>query len=598
MNCKNRYHLNINVYCVTIILTLFLNATLFALTPLYANNHDIYKDVLKLEHLKPGMKGYGKTVFSGTKIENFNVEILGILKNYDAKRDLILVKCTGEVVDETGVIAGMSGSPIYVNNKIIGALSYAWPFSKEAIAGVTPIKEMLNILENDPSKNSFNHNTRPLIPPTKLAKAYTNFDVKLAPIKTPLMVSGFDSNVFKFLGPEFDMLGMTPIQSGSSASMEIDTKHQLEPGSAVGVQLIKGDLSATAVGTVTYKKGNHILAFGHPFVQMGNLDFPMSGAYVHTILSSISLSSKMASATKVLGKITQDRKSGIAGVMGEFSKMIPCTSKIEGSQKIEYNFEIVQNNIFTPNLCQMAFLSTILATENQLGELYVKLGLKIFLDELDSPIVLEDIFYESNASWFPVAQIISPIQDLLNNRFKKINISKIEFSAKLIEKPMVAIIDDLTVDKSRVSPGDQVTVSVNLAPIYQKSLEKKIEFTIPETVKPGSKIMVTACSANNSSMLNVIRSSGKYKPTNFEQYIELIKEVEPNNQLIIHILFPSAGITLKGEKYPSLPLSILSVMTQPNYSGTDPLATEKVFHINTDWVINGGQSILINVKKG
>lgn len=562
---------------------------------IYAGNSSQKEAIMSIDELKPGMKGFGKTVFSGTKIETFDVEILGVLKNYDAKRDLILVKCSNDVVDKTGIISGMSGSPIYINGKIIGALSYAWAFSKDAIAGVTPIKEMLKLLDIDSPQNRTNRNVAVLSPTHRLTKSNTDREIKLAPIKTPLMVSGFDSNVFNIMGSEIDMLGMTPIQSGSIVDSTIVDSNELEPGSAIGVQLIRGDMSATAVGTVTYKRGKQILAFGHPFLQMGNLDMPMSGAYVHTILSNLSLSSKMASATKVLGRINQDRKAAISGIMGEYSEMISCHAEIDGSQKIEYDFEIVHNKLFTPNLCQMAFLSAILSTEKQAGELFVKLGLKIFADELDSPIILEDIYYDSNTGWYPVSQIMSPIRELLDNRFKEVHIKRIEFKAQLIDEPKVALIENLRVNRNSVSPGETIDVSVKLRPYLDKPFEKSISFKVPDSVKPGSKILVTACSSNQSSRLNSVRAAGKYKPANFNQLIELIKEVEPNNDLIIHVLLPGTGVTYKGEQFHELPPSILSVMTQPNYSGTEPLATEKVFHLQTDWVINGGQSILINI---
>lgn len=580
------------------IVTIFLSLVLLLSAASYAENKNVYNDVAGIEEIKTGMKGYGKTVFSGSTIETFGVEILGVLKNYDAKRDLILVKCSGPVVEKAGIISGMSGSPIYINGKIIGALSHAWGFSKEPIAGVTPIYDMLQILETELPKGSTDRNKSPITTKPHIIKADTNREMKLSPIKTPLMVAGFNSEVFNIMAPELDMFGMTPVQSGGNMETDENSTETLEPGSAIGVQLIRGDLSAAAVGTVTYVKGRNILAFGHPFMQNGNLDLPMTGAYVHTILSSLSLSSKMASPTKELGKITQDRKSAISGVLGEYTKMIPCYARIEGFRTTEYNFEVVDNRMFTPNLCRMAFLSAIMATEKNAGELYVKLGLKIFVEELEAPIVLEDIFYDADTSWFPVSEILSPVSSLLNNSFKLVNIKKIEFYAKLIDEPKVASIEDISVDKTIVSPGDTIKISVKLNPSTDKTIKKSIEFKIPSTVKPGSKIMVTACSANQSARLHFARSSGKYKPENFEQLIELIKEIEPNNNLIIHVLLPGTGISYKGEQFPELPLSLLSVMTMPNYSGTEQLSTEKIYHIKTDWVLMGGKSIFLNVKKG
>lgn len=556
-------------------------------------SHNI--DIMEIKNIKPGMRGYGTSVFSGTKIEKFDVEILGVLKNYEAKRDMILVQLYGPVVEKAGIISGMSGSPIYINGKLIGALSYAWAFSKDPIAGVTPISEMLHVLDEDTKLPIDEHK----IPPNVVEPYITDASIngKLVPIKTPLMVSGFTNRMFDIMQPEFDMLGMTPIQCGGNVDIKLNDQ-TLTPGSAVAVQLIRGDLNASAIGTVTYKEGNNILAFGHPFLQMGNVDLAMSGAYVHTTLANQSLSVKMASPTKIVGRVTQDRKAAISGIIGEFAKMIPCHVKISSTNKIEYDFEIAHNDLFTKNLCQMGFLSAILSTENQIGEVVVTLGIKIFIDDLEKPIEFENIFYDANSGIYPVAQITQPIDDLLNNRFKRVQIKRIELNAEFLDDPKVAFIDQLSIDKNIVSPGDTVNVTVSLNPYNVYNIIKKtINIEIPNNMLPKSNILISACSPNHSKRLSMERSPGKYKPANFQQLIELINDIEANNEIIIRVLLQKNGISFNGVQFPSLPSSLLYIMSLPKYSGTETLFTEKIFRIKTDWIIEGNQSLLIFSKE-
>jgi len=570
-----------------------------------SQNHPfVNEEIMEVESIKPGMRGYGKTVFSGTKIKRFNVEILGVLKNYDAKSDMILVQLTGPVVEKTGIISGMSGSPVYINGKIIGALSYAWAFAKDPVAGVTPIREMLNILNKDPqlSSNGANHkNSSAIIKASSKTNTYNN---TLKPIRTPLMVSGFDKNVFSIMGDKLDSWGMTPFQSGVmgsgiSGNIEIEETDLLVPGAAVAAQLVQGDLNAAAIGTVTYRNGNNILAFGHPFMQMGDIDFAMSEAYVHTTLASRSLSAKMASPIRTVGKICQDRKAGIAGKIGEYAKMIPCSAEITGETPILYNFKIVHNDLLTANLCQMAFLSSLLSTEKQLGEVCMELAIKIYIEGRDEPVKLENVYYDPGSGALPIAQITQPINELLNNRFKRVQIEKIDFKARLIDEPKIAFVESLHVDKNDITPGATVNVKAKLRAFDKNCvIEKEIDIQLPDDILPGSKIMITACSSIYSRLLNLERSPEKFKPANFKQLLNLIENRELNNEIFIRVLLPRYGISYKGLQFPSLPPSILSIMTKPNYSGTEMLFNEKIYRIKTDWVINGNQSIFITSEKG
>ena len=403
------------------------------------------ENIMNIDEIVPGMKGYGKTVFTGDRVGMFNVEVLGILRNWEAKSNMILIRMSGDPLEKSGIIAGMSGSPVYIDNRLIGAVAYGWSFAKEAIAGVTPINEMKSTLLNIPTEEkgislasadwelpSFPQNEKepgsqitPLL--SQELTTGNSRNMKLTQILAPLVVSGVDSGVLQGMQTLFSAYGLYPVQGGNYVSVSplsgkgdsISEKAKLVPGASVAAILVKGDLSAAVVGTVTYVEGDNILAFGHPFLQTGTADLPMASAYVYAILTSQSNSVKMASPREIVGRIHQDRRAGIAGILGESSHMVPCRIEVEGSQNLVYDFEIIDNKLLTPSLVLMAAQSAVLSTERRLGEKSVNIKLSALIDGYEKPVVIENVFYELDPSWFPLNHIVQPFTMILNNQFQK-----------------------------------------------------------------------------------------------------------------------------------------------------------------------------------
>ncbi|HLC17198.1 MAG TPA: SpoIVB peptidase S55 domain-containing protein [Thermodesulfovibrionia bacterium] len=587
-------------------------------TPLLA-----LENIMDINEITPGMKGYGKTVFTGDRIEIFNVEVLGILKNWEAKSNMILIKMSGGPLENSGIIAGMSGSPVYINNRLIGAVAYGWSFAKEAIAGVTPINEMKDTLLNIQTQKSGTSLTSnewelpsssqnetestsqvtSLMPQEAISQGLNN--IRLTPILSPLIVSGVDSRVLQKMQTLFNTYGLYPLQGGSYLSpanplLEKETRisenTKLVPGASIAAILIKGDLSAAVVGTVTYKDGDTVLAFGHPFLQTGNADLPMASAYVYAILSSLSNSVKMASPLEIVGRINQDRRSGIAGTLGESSHMVPCQIEVEGTQKLKYNFEVVDNKLLTPSLVLMAAHSAVLSTEKMLGEKSVNIKLSAQIEGYEKPVVIENVFYELDQSWFSLNHIIQPFAMIVNNQFQKVRMKQIDLKIKVLDMRQTAYIEAIKVNKKQVRPGDTLQVDVRLKPFAGESFYQTVLMQIPEDVLPGSVLNVTACDAIYGQALNMGRSAGKYLPTNFEQLLHYIENMERNNNLMIRILLQKRGLTYKGEGFPSLPTSMLSIMSFSNQSGIGPLFDEVISRIPTTYVLSGNQTIPISVK--
>ena len=591
-----------------LILIIFFSHTVIAL------------ETMDTDEITPGMKGYGRTVFTGNQIESFDVEILGVLKNWEARNDMILVKMTGGPLEKTGIIAGMSGSPVYVNNKLIGAVSHGWSFAKDAIAGVTPIGAMLDVLKIDSHRreNTYAGNnstwstslkaqdsdvvarlkSHGLIHESVLSKNTNSqqpFTLSLVPIQTPLIVSGFDYRSLNSVSPLFNKLGKFSFQSTSGSRSLSDDLHDFQPGSSVAVEIIRGDLSASAIGTVTYRDDNNILAFGHPIIQIGATDLPMATAQVYTILASQSGSVKMASPGKIIGRITQDRRSAIAGRIGEYTKMIPCQTEIRGSLNVEYNFEIVHDKILTPILLQMAVESALLATEKTIGEKSVNLKLDIGITGRKESIRIENGYFDSGPSWFPIYNIVQPITTLLNNEFQTTEIESIKLVADISEAKNIASIENIRVSKRWVTPGEEVHLSIRLRPNTRDYVSIPVEIKIPDDVVRGSSVRVTVCDAVISRMMEMTSAPGHFSPSSFEQLINNIEDTESNNNIIVKIRLNKRGLTYMGEDFPSLPNSFLSIMALSNQSGVAPLQSETVKRVPTEWLINGKKTIILFV---
>ncbi len=584
------------------------------------------EDIMGIDEIMPGMKGYGKTVFHGDRIEMFNMEVLGILRNWEAKSDMILIRMEGDLLEKSGIIAGMSGSPVYINNRLIGAVAYGWSFAKEPIAGVTPINEMRGALLNLPSQENdislssgdwdlscLPQATWELSPQTApiTSQALTGLgahnavNMQLTPIQSPLIVSGVDSGVLQGMQTLFNAYGLYPVQGGSYApdassftepEAGVAEKTRLIPGASVAAILIKGDLSAAVVGTVTYVEGDSVLAFGHPFLQTGTADLPMASAYVYAILTSQSNSVKMASPREIVGRIQQDRRAGIGGIHGAFSRMVPCRIEIEGSQKLVYEFEIIDNKLLTPSLVLMAAQSAVLSTERKVGEKSVHIRLSAQIDGYEKPVVVENVFYELDQSWFPLNHIVQPFAMILNNQFQKVRVNRIDLKIKVLDMRKTAYIEAVRVDKKQVRPGDALQVDVRIKPFTGESFYQTVTVRIPEDTIPGSTLNVTACDATYGQALNMGRAGGKFLPTNFDQLLRYVENMERNNNLMVRVLLSKKGVTYKGEGFPSLPTSILSVMSFSNQSGIGPLFDEVVSRAPTSYVLNGNQSIAVLVR--
>ena len=403
-----------------------------------------------ISQLRKGQRATAYTVFEGSEPKAFELEILGVLEGFNSpKQSAIIVKLLGADTDRTGVFAGMSGSPVYIDGKLIGAIAFAYQFSKEAIGGVTPIQDMVDIFaqkqsnESAPSQPrsisfselSFNENSREfaqfLNPPQALTTNVSSVNAPvLKPIATPLSITGVSPEVIERFAPQFQALGLLPVAGAAGAApitgLSKANGETLKPGSTIVVPLVRGDMSLAAAGTVTHRDGNKIYAFGHPFLSAGVTEWPMNEGEVVIVVPSVANSFKLAKPTAMVGTLRGDRSTGIYGELGAAPTMIPVEINLKTSrgESKTYNFEMVNDRTFSPLLMQIMTLSTITGSERQMGDATLQLQSRIKLQG-QPEIKLENRISSGNAAMATTFAATQPIAAIISSGFKDLRIEKI-----------------------------------------------------------------------------------------------------------------------------------------------------------------------------
>jgi hypothetical protein len=573
---------------------------------------------MPVDDIQPGMKGYGLTVFSGTKIDTFEAEIIGVLKGVVPKGDLILARLSGGQLEKTGIFAGMSGSPVYIEGRLIGAAAYGWLYATDPIAGITPIGEMLDIWEipsnsRDTKGNGsfglhvpFGEGQRQTedipIPPDFLATHHNSppsSDAFLRQWGAPLALAGFDDRVIDQMAPVFEHFGLTPVQGGSAPDeTEIPP---LRPGSTVAAQLIRGDASAAVVGTVTHIQGDRVLAFGHPMSRAGNINIPMTGGVVHTVFPSRQRSFKMTSATGPVGTFVQDRRPGTAGFIGSSAQTIPCHVDIkreDGGPQERYSYEIVNDLFFTPNLVGWTVANSILATERLSGFASIRIQTEIAMEN-HPPLILEN-FYSGNLTWLTAtSDAIVPISLLMDNPFEEAKIKAIDLTIWSEEALHIASIDEMYVNTLTVKPGDSIELTFTLKPYQEPPSTKKVTLAIPDDTPDGLARVVVA-DAKSIKSFEKARAPYALRPETLNQLINLLETRERNNEVVAMIYRIAHGITVGGQELPSPPSSLVSVMSSSKAKGDVGPTKGTVLskeRIPTDYFIVGSHSIDLKIDR-
>jgi hypothetical protein len=577
---------------------------------------------MPLAQVKPGMKGRGKTVFAGQAIEEFEAEILGVLANASPKRHIILARLKGRGLESTGIIGGMSGSPVYVDGKLIGAVAYGFSFSKDAIAGITPIEEMLAVAEAPDE-------ARPgAAPPLVLREGVGQMELaaawrtpapaggiaeertgsSLAPLPLPLVFGGFSASAFDrartFFGPR-GFLAVRGGTGGQALAAPPAAEPSLREGDAVGVQLVGGDLDISAVGTVTYVDGAKVLAFGHPVYNLGKVDYAMTRAEVIAVMPSLESSFKMSAAGPVIGRFGQDRTPGAAGQVGALPRLIPLNIGLQTgpASRKDFKLKLVADKFLTPALINMAVSSLVTTEERSYGAISLDFNADVFLDRGGLSVHLEDLFSGGyNEPPVNLSGLLAAVAHyLLNNAFKDVGIFRIDLNVRAIEESRQAALERVLLDKYEVSPGEAIRLQVFYRTQKEESLMEEVTVLAP-ALPAGSEFQLLVGDA--ASMQQIERAQYRVQelvPRSLEQLVRLLGNLRKNNRIYFRIMAPKPGLFLKGEELPNLPPTLKTMFASPRASAAGPTeitrSTLSEYQLAIPFVFRGLATLPVKIRK-
>ncbi|MGE5178017.1 MAG: SpoIVB peptidase S55 domain-containing protein [Bacteroidota bacterium] len=552
---------------------------------------------LPVSQVKEGMTGVGYSVFAGTQVDSFSVTVLGVLKGYRPGFDLIMAKASSPIIDRTGVIAGMSGSPVYIGGKLIGAVSYTWSFLKEPMAGITPIDQMLSLLPKDGAvppdgEDAFGTLGAPQAPAGEEGGA--------KPIATPIALAGFTDEALRYLDPWLKDRGF--VASPGGATEPGGSCDSLRAGSAVGVQLVRGDWSAAAIGTVTWREGDRVLAFGHPFLAMGWMELPMTAAKIHTIMSSQQISNKIGSPTATCGTIFADRSTGIAGRVGETASMIPVKVAIQGSggRARRYNLEVARSRYLTPALVSATVVNSISEALYDAGVATVRYDFALYMNGGARTIHHDDVFV-STAPVSGVGETISQsLTLLLGDRFRPSRLDSVRVNVAVAEGIDEAALVGIRVAPAAIVAGDSLDLDLSLRRSSKLVETRRVRIRIPPSVPPGD-ITVRVCDASETERWEMQRAPERYQPETFDQLADLIEEDRPSDRLYVQLYRPAGGAIVGGREISQAPGSVLQVLGSSPKSGesaTTKGATVSEISVPLGRVVRGNESATVTVIPG
>jgi hypothetical protein len=595
----------------------------FGLAPLPASTA-----LFPVDELKAGMVGVGRTVFEGDRLDEFKVHILGVLKNViGPRRNLILARLEGGPLADTGVIAGMSGSPVYIDGRLVGAVSYSLgAFSKEPIAGITPIGEMIEAATlPTPRRQARVELKMPLTPDNlreSLRQAFSwarpfadspadvsllgtqginpGIGTMLRPIATPLSMGGFDATTIEPLANVFREQGFVPVMSPGQAGDGGSRNEPLRPGDPVGVALMSGDLSLGATGTVTHVDGNKVYGFGHPFYNLGPTQFPMTRAYVHTLLPSLFSSMKIASTGEVIGTVQQDRFTTIAGTLGKGPSLIPITLSLTSDRGTSKTFklDVVNDQMFTPLLTYLSIVNTLGSYERQYGAAsFVVRGSATIKKYGD--VAFEDLFTGEQPSVGAAAYVVAPINFLLRNAFEDVEIESLKLEIESTEQPRMATLERAWIDSVRPKAGTTVPLKVLLRTYRGEEVTRTLPLEIPSNARGSVQIMV-ADGARLAQWESRELQQQPMQTRGLPQMINVLNKARKNNRLYVRLISPEGGAIVKGEPLSSLPPSVMAVMESDRSEGSYGRLRSALlgeWELATGHAVTGSRTLTLDVEQ-
>jgi len=561
----------------------------------------------------------GRTVFHDNRVEDFQVEILGVLQNLTPRQSIILARLSGGPLQETGVLQGMSGSPVYIDGKLLGAVALGFPFSKEPIAGIQPIEQMIADATFTPPGTSRSvvagsnrHKALPeavsaIAGPSTLGSKFAN----LSEISTPLALSGFTNETLQAFAADFRKFGFDPqqgVSSGSPTSQQYTGK--IEPGSMISVQLLSGDWSISADGTVTYVDGQKVYAFGHRFLNGGPTELPFARSDVVALLPTLNTSFKLCIPREWVGTILSDRATAVAGLSGRKANTLPLTISVRESNTSghEYHFQVVNDRLLTPFIAQTAIFSAIDATERTLGAGTLRLRGHVEFDNNLPPLIVQDIFVsDSGLAQQVSADAVVTLGFVLGSGFSDLHVKQIAYELQPDDTKRQVRIAQVWASKHDVRPGDTIQVTALLEGENGIELTRTGTYQVP-IGSPLGPLNITVSDANglNGPDFAGLAQSSLHSAA---ELIRVIDDFRGSEAAYVRMWRQEPSFTISGPlpggDISDPPPSVMLILADPSNSATTSQAQtltrgSQVAEIKLPvdgFVVSGARTIQVEVKE-
>ena len=545
--------------------------TLFVAAQIYGQMAFGQIAIYPLRDVRAGQHGIGKTVFQGNKIEEFQVDILGVLQNIGPRQNIILARLSGGPLQETGVMQGMSGSPVYIDGRLVGAVALAFNFSKEPIAGIRPIEEMLAV-GDAPGKQPSGKGPE-AVPVRKVASSIdsfasqlSSFTSQLIDIATPVSFSGFTAGTLDQFAPQLKKLGLEPrqgVSSGGKLSPKLGAPASLRPGDMIAVELLSGDMSIGAEGTVTAVDGKRIYAFGHQFMSVGNTELPFARAEVLTLLPNLSSSFKISSPLEWMGAITEDRSTSIYGELGRKADTIPVAITVKDGRRapLAYHMQMIQDRVLSPYIVQTAVYSAMDATERTLGMASYSLRGGVEFVNGAPPLKLDNTYAgDFNVPMQASSGVASPLASILGAGFDALKIKSINLEIEASERKRFLQVDQITASPRQVHPGDSVELSVTLTGENGLEVQKSVRYRVPVGAPEGTLELHRFRRRHvERARLSAMSAEPPRSPT---QLVSFLNNLRPNTNAYVRVWRTDPAFQVRGQDLPDPPPSVGLILSK------------------------------------
>ncbi len=564
---------------------------------------------LPVRDVRAGMTGYGLTVFSGQKPERFPIRVVGVLPKHTSLMDIILVESDDPRLKHAGIVAGMSGSPIYIDGKLVGALSLGWAFAKDALGGVTPIEYMAADLSRPLRGRDYNHVAsrptiaeRPLSPiaelhkrlPTPLASLSTSAG-SLQPVAVPLLVSGLSEPTMAVLRDAMSPYGIQVTPGGGTGSVPVaSAPRTFEPGGAIAVELVRGDVSMQSIGTVTAIDGNRVLAFGHPMLNAGETYFPVATAEITAFMPSLVSSFKFGHSLFPVGALIQDRSAGIIADTSLRAQTIPVTFAISplGQPNRTLRTELISHKLLTPVLVGVVAVQAVNVVASDVAEVAVRVDSTLQVTGYPSLNQTDYLFSTDGYSGKMLSNSmgVRQLQEILSNPFGPVHIEKLDLKVELLFKSQVADLVSFALPSDELEPGTTVPIRVAIRPFGQPLSFLTIPVEVSRSLAGQTvKIEVQAGSQVKPELA---------PPDNLTDFIDNLRKGFSAKSLVVTMTTGDEGVNLRGKIVPSLPASVLATL-RPGANSRRGEVQKRIYRTpqDVDWVMQGKQELTVQIKE-